>query len=170
MQNLPWWVYLLQGSVGAVIALVGVLVAFVLTRRHDLDRDKKAREAEEAKERKERTAKSIGDVLQAALDLRDQDSPRELNHALIRFSVREAEYSDASEWASDKANEIWHLEDEGNFEAVAWEAGYLTSMLRGWAADGYPDGYFASLAEASRKRARERAVAASRRKEQLEEA
>jgi hypothetical protein len=163
MQNLPWWVYLLQGSVGAFVALIGVFVAFILTRRHDLDRDKKAREADALRERHERTSKSVSDVLEATLDARDQDNTRDLCRALIRFSVREADCDDAADWASNLAAKLWEDERQDNFQSIAWEAGYLTTVLGGWSAVRFDPDYFASRGEAARADAKERAVKASQR-------
>jgi hypothetical protein len=158
MQNLPWWVYLLQGSAGAFIALIGVFAAFLLTRRHDLDRDRKAREVDDQRERHERTSKSVSDVLEAALDVRDQDNTRDLCHALIRFSVREAEYRDAADWASNVASQLWEDERQNNYKSIAWEAGNMTSLLRGWSAVRFEPGYFAALGEAARSNAKERVM------------
>jgi len=164
MQNLPLWVYLLQGSVGAFIALIGVFVAFILTRRHDLDRDRKAREADERRERYARTSQSVSDVLEAALDARDRDNTRNLCHTLIRFSVREADCRDASSWASNLAVKLWEDESQKNFQAIGWEAGYMTIVLGGWSAVGFEPSYFASLGEAARTEQKVRATKAAQRK------
>lgn len=147
MQVLPWWAYVLQGSGGAFLGLIGVVSVFMLTRRHDRQRDQRAREVEAEKLRNERTATSVSDVLDATLLYRAKGDLDALVHALVKFSVREAaDHPEAAHWASDLVGVLADYRQQGKQDSIVWEAGYLTSTLAGWVQERYSPGIFARVA------------------------
>jgi hypothetical protein len=146
MSWFEWWVAnLLQGSVGALIGMLGLFAVFWFTVRHEWALER-VRVAEENKRlERQRTADSVAEVVKASslfakLGGIDREAATDaLSSALILMSVRErAAHPKASEWVVQEANLIWDLSNPSiNTVTRAYEAGQIGSTLARWAADGF---------------------------------
>lgn len=147
MDAAEWWANLLQGSVGAVVGLMGVFGVFWLTRRHEVDRDKRVRDLDKARAAEERTLAGVASIMEASHATRttgavDETADR-LARELVLFCVREIrDHPNAARWAKEQSSEVLqcaapHLD----FRALPWQAGMIATVLTDWVASGCPDSY-----------------------------
>ena len=137
---------LVQGSVGALLSLVGLFMVFYLTRQHEIKRDQRRAEFEDHVRRDERTRRNVSAVIREAHAVRayEQNSEsraRDLAQALMLFSVEEGgDYPHASQWAYQKSGDVLRCLRIGQDpRALVWECGHISSNLGTWMSEGCPD-------------------------------
>lgn len=148
MSWFEWWAAnLLQGSVGALIGLLGLFAVFWFTVRHERALER-VRVAEDDKRlERQHTAVSVAEVVKAShafrlpVDLDRHARTEALASALILMTVREAAtHPKASDWAQRESRRIIELAYPSvDIRAATWEAGLIAALLVGWAAEGFTD-------------------------------
>jgi hypothetical protein len=164
MSWFEWWVAnLLQGSVGALIGLLGLFAVFWFTVRHERSLERVRMAEHDKRLEREHTAVSAAEVVKAShafqwppadLDrhattearasalIFDRHAKTEaLASALILMCVREAgTHPKASEWANRESRLIIELAHSSvDIRAGAWEAGGIGALMAGWAAAGFTE-------------------------------
>lgn len=142
-----WLGILFQGSVGAILSLLGLLSVFYLTQRHEKRRDQAREDRADKRRRKERTLKNAADVLEQGYGLRvfgmkDKSGQWELSvvQALTRFSVEESvDHPKIAIWAKQKAFEVLEMYEEKLSVTLSHEVGKLTGFLARWVAEDMPN-------------------------------
>lgn len=150
MTSVEWWASLLQGSLGAVVGLIGLFGVFWLTRQHELSRDTATRQEHENEVAKRRTEAGIVEIVEAAHVLRfgsentKDDDLQNLCHALTLFGVREsADHPKAAKWATLQSSEVLGLRgSKVDVRAAPWQGAYITSILTKWAELRFPENFF----------------------------
>jgi hypothetical protein len=131
-----WWLSATQGSVGALIAFVGLFVSFKLTQWW-----------EKRKTVDQRSMEGIASVLQASLKVisehpHNQAEAMNLTTELILFSSREsADHPQTGRWAIEHAYLFGtYAEDKNNGELLRNQAARVGGSLMRWAIENRADG------------------------------
>lgn len=147
MDATEWWANVLQGSVGAVVGLMGVFGVFWLTRRHEVDRDKRVRDLDNAKAAEERTLSGTASVMEAShaarIPGRTDEAAERLARELVLFCVREIrDHPNAAEWARQQSTEVLLCAGPNvDPRALPWQAGMISGVLTDWVARGCPESF-----------------------------
>lgn len=146
MTAMEWWANVLQGSVGAIIGLIGLFTVFWGTKKHELKRDRVAREAQEKKAAEERTLSSVAAVMQSSLTLRaktldDSEQGSRFADELMMFCVREIrDHPNVAQWAQEQSSEVVKcMEPHQDIRALPWQAGMISAALTKWVYAGFPE-------------------------------
>lgn len=146
VQSPGWWSSVLQGAVASVLGLAGLFGVFHLTRRHEIDRDRRAREAEQKKAADDRTLQGVAQIMQTALGIRTEplDSNEQafvLADELMMFCVREIrDHPNAARWAREQSTEVIECsKPQHDIRALPWQAGMVAALLTEWVHKGFPE-------------------------------
>jgi hypothetical protein len=159
-----WWLTLLQGAAAAFIGLVGAVLVFWLTRRHDNARAAEQRRVESEGRAQEERANAVADVAGAAAYLiRDLTTPpffrvrayTDLLAATLRFvAVTKPRHPDVALWAltqhqllsgaQSRYRKRWLIPFGGKRRLQAWvdPAGQLGGRLIEWHVGDLDDSWF----------------------------
>lgn len=134
-----WWANILQGSLGAVIGLIGLFGVFWLTRQHELKRTAR-----------DRTEAGVVHIVEASHEMRlGRNTNRDelidaLAHSLVVFSVKEAaDHPKAARWAFQQSRELLSFKKpEADIRAAPWQAGMISGKFMEWSRLGFPADFF----------------------------
>lgn len=140
MTNEQWLAALLNGTVGAILSIGGVLFVYWLTRKSDRKRISD-----------ERMRQSVADVAERSMPLRylSPGSPEEeeviesVAEALLLFYIRElGTHRGPAEWANRQRENLHTvLEPRADIRAARLYAAHVVAKFSTWATHGFTKGY-----------------------------
>lgn len=117
---LDTWANLSQGSIASVVSLLGIFIAFLLTRRHDRSLQKTEHDRNEKKQRIRESAEAVAQVVQATLPLRGttrdvdiEEHCNDLSNEIVLMGIRLASYYPSIlEWTDYKSSDLIKVRSE----------------------------------------------------------